>query len=531
MSPEDSPPLGPGSEEDRGWTSHLEAPTVHPEPILRIERLSKTFPGTRALNDVSLTIAVGEVHALVGANGSGKSTLIKILAGYHHADPGGRAWLDGEPFGLDGVMDGHNDRMRFVHQDLGLVLELGVMDNLALHHGFVRGRLGSIDWRAQARVARRLLDRFEVNVDLRKPLVEATPIERVIVAIVAALQGWEGGRGLLVLDEPTAVLPPHEVRRLCEIIAELRRSGTSVLYVSHRLDEIFQLADRVSVLRGGELVATASVSTLTPRLLASLMAGEDVDPDYRADAPAHGDPSVALEARDLRARYLRGASLMVRKGEVVGLAGLPGSGREELPYVVSGAIDAPASGWLRVPGVADEWLDVAKASSLRLPLVPADRGREGIVGEFSVRENLTLAVLGRLQPRLTLSRRRETALVREWVDRLQVRTAGIDAPISTLSGGNQQKVVLARALVRDPAILLLCEPTAGVDIHTRIAIYDLVAEQARRGLAVLVSSTDVEDLLAMCTRVVVLRDGIAARELGHDQLTQSMLVHAMEGTD
>jgi ribose transport system ATP-binding protein len=502
------------------------------QALLRIENLSKTFGGTRALIDASLDVRENEIHALVGQNGSGKSTLIKALAGYHHPDQGARAWFAGDPFELgSGLQHGH-DRLRFVHQDLGHVLELDVIDNLALRHAYVRGRLGNIRWAEQERTARGLLSRFGVDLDLRRPLAEATPVERVVVAIVAALQGWDGGHGVLVLDEPTAVLPPHEVAQLFELIGEVRRRGASVLYVSHRIDEIFQLADRVTVLRGGRVVTTEEVATLTPRALASLMVGADVDPDFRAEVPAASSAPAVLEARDLRGRYLRGVSFTLHAGEVLGVAGLAGSGSEELPYAVAGAAGRAASGQLRLPGRGGgQWLDIARSGLTGLALVPADRAREGVIAEFGVAENLTLPILGRLRMGFAHSRSREAALVRDWVERLQIRTAGPDAPISTLSGGNQQKVVMARCLALEPSVLVLCEPTAGVDIATRIALYELIAQQAERGLGVIVSSTDTGDLLAMCTRVLVFRDGAVARELSGNQITQATLHHAIEGTD
>src|SRR5215216_5539477 len=497
-------------------------------PVLRIAGLSKTFGATRALIDASLDIKPGEIHALVGQNGSGKSTLIKSLAGYHAPDPGGRAELDGASFDLGrSVPEG----LRFVHQDLGLVLELNAMDNLALHGGFARGAMGRVRWSEQESETRRVLARFGVDLDIHRPLAAATPVERTVVAIAAALQGWQGGSGVLVLDEPTAVLPHDEVERLFAMVREVRAAGTSVLYVSHRLDEIFELADRVTVLRGGRVIATRDVADIDAAQLASLMVGEDVDPDYRAPVAARPDAPVVLEARDVQGRWLRGVDLDVHRGEILGIAGLAGAGVLELPYVIAGCAPHPVSGQIRVPERSSEWSDVADAGDLGIALVPADRGREGIVAEFAVSENLSLSVLGRLGRRGRLDKRAEAELVERWTQRLGVVAAGPDAPISTLSGGNQQKVVVARCLVRDPALLVLCEPTAGVDIGTRVAIYDLIAELSRGGLTVVLSSSDAGDVLAMCTRVVVLRGGRVAAELGGDGLTEQALLSAMEGED
>jgi ABC-type sugar transport system ATPase subunit len=498
------------------------------EPALRVTHLSKTFPGTRALIDASIDVRAGEVHALVGQNGSGKSTLIKVLAGYHAPDPGAEAHFSGEPFAL-----GHTvpDGLRFVHQDLGLVLELNAMDNLALRGGFISGALGRIRWREQAEQTYRMLDRFAVELDIHTPLVEATPVQRTVLAITAALQGWEGGRGVLVLDEPTALLPRGEVERLFAMVREVKRAGTSVLYVSHRLDEIFEIADRVTVLRGGRVVTTLPVSEVNGRGLASLMVGEDVDPDYRAPVAAKSGSPVVLEVRDVRGHRLHGVDLDVHRAEILGLAGLAGSGIGELPYVMAGSARYPHTGRVRLTQRSSEWTDVADAASLDVPIVPADRGRDGVIAEFSVLENVSLSVLDRLGSRVKLAKREERALVSRWSEKLQIKSAGLDALISTLSGGNQQKVVVARCLVREPDLLVLCEPTAGVDIGTRVAIYDLIAGLARDGLAVVVASSDLGDLLAMCTRVVVLRDGRVAADLGADGLTQHALVRAIEGEE
>ena len=507
------------------YAPHHNGATPTP-PVLQIGGLSKTFGATRALIDASLDIRPGEIHALVGQNGSGKSTLIKTLAGYHAPDPGSHAELDGTPFNLGQAVP---DGLRFVHQDLGLVLELNAMDNLALHGGFAHGAMGRVRWREQAEDTHRVLARFGIDLDIHRPLAAATPVERTVVAIAAALQGWHGGSGVLVLDEPTAVLPHDEVERLFAMVREVRSAGTSVLYVSHRLDEIFELADRVTVLRGGRVIGTHAVSDIDAAGLASEMVGEEVDPDYRAPVAARPDAPVVLEARDVHGRWLRGVDLDVHRGEILGIAGLAGAGVLELPYVIAGCAPHAVTGRIRLPERSDEWTDASDARDLDIPLVPADRGREGIVAEFAVSENLSLSVLGRLGRRGHLDKRAEAQLVEEWTRRLGVVAAGPGAPIATLSGGNQQKVVVARCLVRDPALLVLCEPTAGVDIGTRVAIYDLIAELSRNGLTVVLSSSDAGDVLAMCTRVVVLRGGQVAAELGGDGLTEHALVSAMEG--
>jgi len=267
------------------------------------------------------------------------------------------------------------------------------------------------------------------------------------------------------------------------------------------------------------------------RGLASLMVGEDVDPDYRAPVAARPDAPVVLSLREVRGHRLRGVDLDVHRGEILGIAGLAGAGMQELPYVIAGRNRFEASGRIKLPQRSDEWLDVNAADSLGIPIVPADRAREGVVAEFAVRENLTLSILGRLGARGKLGLREERAVVEHWMQELGIVTAGSDALISTLSGGNQQKVVVARCLVSEPDLLVLSEPTAGVDIGTRVAIYDLIARLARGGLTVVVSSSDLGDLLAMCTRVVVLRDGRVATELGADGLTEHALVRAMEGDE
>ena len=501
--------------------------------VLQIEHLSKTFPGTRALDDMSLELRAGEVHALVGPNGSGKSTLIKILAGFHEPDPGAVGHWRGERIALGGAGVAA-DRLRFVHQDLGLVEELNAVDNIALVHGYQhRTPLGTIAWGAEAARAQELLARLGVtDVDVFSPVSKATPVDRTSIAIARALDGLEPGDGVLVLDEPTASLPPAEVKRLFAIVGELVAAGTAVLYVSHRMDEIFELADRVTVLREGRHVATRAVAGLAPRELSTLLVGHEI-----ADAPPSARPAAAvgeepaLEVRGLTASFIDGLSFAVAPGEIVGFAGLLGSGREEIPYAVAGALSPPASGAVRVRGVEVSALDPGEAQRHGIAFVPADRAREGSIGDFTVAENITLPRLSSFLRGRVLDAGRELGEVQRWIERLDIRPPLPGKRFPQLSGGNQQKAVVARALGLDPAVLVLAEPTAGVDIGARQLIYQLVRSTAESGLGVLVSSSDVEDLIALCDRVLVLREGRIVGELSPRQMTQANLLHAMEGAD
>jgi ribose transport system ATP-binding protein len=495
---------------------------------LRIEGLSKTFPGTKALDDVSLEIGDREIHALVGQNGSGKSTLIKVLAGYHRADPGARAWLGDEPFDLHEVAHERHKQLRFVHQDLGLILEFSAAENLALLGGFITGNARNVRWKAQQKRTRELLAPFDLRLPVNQPLGQATPVQRTVVAIAAALADWEGGQGVLVLDEPTAVLPPTDVDVLLNIVEGVRARGTSILYVSHRLDEVFRICDKVTVLRGGQVVASRPIQGLDTQALAELMVGSEVDAAYRAQLEEAHDKPIVLSARKVRGQFLDGVDVDLHEGEVLGIAGLPGSGRNELPYALAGALPG-STGQIQLAG--EDWAPLRKSAGFDIPILPADRAREAVVHEFSVGENISLSILSRLSTRGWVGRTAERDVIRDWIKTIEVKTAGRSALITTLSGGNQQKVMIARCLARDPRVIMLCEPTAGVDVGTRQAIYEFIADRARAGLSVVVSSSDTGDLLAICTRVLVMCNGKAVRELSGDEISEQTLLRAMEETE
>jgi ribose transport system ATP-binding protein len=505
-----------------------------PRAALRVRGLSKTFPGVQAVREVDLDVAVGTVHALLGHNGCGKSTLIKTLAGVHAPDPGAQAWIDDEVLQLGHPEEAERKGLRFVHQELGIVPELGAVDNVGFVVGFERDRFGRINWRRQAEVTAELLASFGFHMDPRRPLAEATPPERTAVAIVRAVAGWQKGRGVVVLDEPTASLPAHEVDELFRLIRNIRDTGTAVILVSHRLDEVMSIADHATVMREGRVVWDGPTAEMTTAAFVNLIANTEGDewrdePPNLPQHPAPADRNVAIEARDVVGRYLRGVDVRVRAGEVVGLAGLLGSGREELPYILAGAQTVGVTGTFTIDGETQAQLSIDRSRELGVALVPADRAREGVIGDFTTRENVSLAGLPQMATNGFVRPGGERGFARRWLDAVSADPNAAERRITTLSGGNQQKAVLARWLSVSPRVLLLSEPTAGVDVGARAVIYEELRRRADEGLAILVASSDVEDLLAVCDRVVVLRDGTVVKELERHDMTKPAIVGAMEG--
>jgi ribose transport system ATP-binding protein len=500
-------------------------------PRLALRGLTKSFGAFRALDDVDMALRPGEIRGLLGHNGSGKSTLIKCLSGFHRPDRVDVSW-NGEPIELEGLrQDGPGgSKVSFVHQTLGLVNELSAVDNLALHAGFRRSGRVRVDWKAQRRLAEAALEPFDFRADITRPLAEATPVERTIVGIAAALTDWDARGGVLVLDEPTAALPPSEVGVLLDIVGRLKRRGASVLYVSHRLAEVVEIADTVTVLRNGRVAADRPVGDMGQQELVGLMLGQAADEELAIQQrTARSDGAVRVQARGITGRYLRGADLDIAAGEIVGLAGLVDAGREELAVALGSPVREPGvSGRVRVDDGAEA--DVGRGRGGSAGYVPADRLNHGVIAQMTVTENLTLPVLDTFRRRGRLSRRAEREYARRWVRDLDVRGADDpDVPLGQLSGGNQQKVVIGRALGSSPPVLVMLEPTAGVDLAAKFAIYRYLEDRAEEGLSILVSSTDLEDLTALCDRVALLKDGVIGEQLVADEVTESRLVLAMEG--
>jgi ribose transport system ATP-binding protein len=493
-----------------------------PVPLLDIVSLSKTYPGQVALHRARLEVRSGEVHALVGQNGSGKSTLIKMLGGYVRPDHGARVLLDGEPVDLWHLDAGQRARIRIVHQDLGLVPTLSTIENLGLGRGYRTGAFGRIRWRAEAAAAQDALLRFGLAPDVRLPVAALSAAERAAVAIVRAMQDWDVSRpGLLVLDEPTASLDRGEVDALFREVRRVAELGAGVLFVSHVVEEVLGLADRVTVLRDARVVAQGRpTSTLDEESLVELIVGRSVDELYPAAAERSGRP--VLEAENLFGVSLRGVSLRVHAGEVVGVAGLVGSGRDELASALFGATPRFAGKVL----VDKEKVFASPRDSIRagMALVPADRKTLGLDPEHRLYEHIPLPRLAPVCGRVRLDHRRMRADAAAWATRLDVQPPLIDRRMEKFSGGNQQKAVLARWLRTEPRVLLLDEPTQGVDVGAKAAIYRFVADTAASGTAVLVASSDPEELVHLCDRVIVLRAGAIVAELSGPALTEERLV-------
>lgn len=487
---------------------------------LVLRGLSKTYSGQVALREVDLELKPGEVHALLGHNGSGKSTLIKVLAGYHHPDPGASAWLNGKPITLGSSSAAFG--MRFIHQDLGLVPDMSVIDNLALGESYTR-RWWLSD-RAEAVAARQLLRQFELTVDPHRPLRTLAPALQTVVAVARAMRGDLSKTSVLVLDEPTANLAKHETEILFEAIRRVREQNIAVLYVTHRVHEVFELADTVTVLRDGRRAITSPVDRISPDELVVHIAGRSLDGFHSAPTPASGEDPV-LRVSDIHGRDLHGVSFQLRRGEILGIAGISGSGRDALNQVLFG-IGELSTGEIVVGDTPLHQPSARCAITAGMAYVPPDRKTLSAIPSMLVRENLTL-------PRMNakslgwLSTRSESRDVLQWLNRLGVTPPAPNRTFSSLSGGNQQKVVLARWLRCGPRVLLLDEPTQGVDLAGKQAIYEALANAARSGIGVVVASSDTEELAEVCDRVLVLRGGrVAAALKSGSNLTTSAIVSA-----
>ncbi|MGP3959695.1 sugar ABC transporter ATP-binding protein [Nonomuraea sp. 3N208] len=496
----------------------------------------KTFAGVVALDHVTLSVRPGEVHALVGGNGAGKSTLVKVLSGVHQPDAGELRLL-GEPVRFAGPADAKRAGIATIHQETNLVPTMSVARNLLLGRE-PRGRLGLIGNTALHARAEELLAAYGLRVDVRRPLASLGEGARQLVALARAASA---DARLVIMDEPTSSLEHAELETLFGAVRRLREEGRSVVYVTHRLEELYGICDRVTVLREGRVVHTGPLAGLDRLRLVSLMLGRPFHPV--APAPRGGEPDEpadlpVLEAKGLtRHHVLDGVSLAMRAGEVIGLGGLLGAGRSETARAIAGALPVDA-GQVTVAGAAARTWPIGRGGAARkwsvrravragVGLVPENRKTEGIVPTLSVRDNIALAALPRLSRAGIVSDAQVDGIVATFMRRLGIQAVSPRQPAGELSGGNQQKVLLARWLAVHPKVLLLDEPTRGVDLATKLGMQALLDELAVDGLAILLISSDVAELVDNCDSVVVLRDGAITEQLTGPEVTEDRLLAAL----
>jgi ABC-type sugar transport system ATPase subunit len=483
---------------------------VMAELLLDMQKVSKTFPGVQALKAVNFSIGYGEIHGLMGENGAGKSTLIKILTGVYHRDKSsGNITFDGREINPLTPLQAQELGISTIYQEVNLVPYLSVSENISL--GREPRKRGFIDWNAVHKHAEEVLKDMGVNIDVRKPVNEYGTAIQQMTAIARSLSI---NAKLIVMDEPTSSLDGDEVKILFDVIRKLKEKQISVLFISHRIDEVFEITEKITILKDGELVGEYKTSELNKASLVSLMIGKDFD--YASLTRKEGvftGTEVLCGAKDIRqGTRLNGIDIAIRKGEVVGLAGLLGSGRTELAKILFGDT-SPDTGAIEVNGKAVRFKLPKDAIKFNFAFCSEDRKAEGIMPQMSVKQNMTMAYLPSISRLGIINGGREKELVGGFIDRLKIKTYSINQRMDTLSGGNQQKVLLGKWLCMKPDFIILDEPTRGIDVGAKAEIERLIREIASEGISVLMISSEMVELIRNCDRVAVIRDGKKLGEL------------------
>ena len=491
------------------------------QPLLELSHVSKSFPGVKALNDVRFEMRPGEIHALLGENGAGKSTLIKIISGVYRPDSGEMSF-DGKPVHFNNPREAQALGIATIYQELSLYPELSVAENIFMGHA-PRNKLGMVEWGAMRREAESILKSLDIHdMDVNRKVGTMTVGNRQRVEIAKALS--QNAR-ILIMDEPTAALTEADVEQLFRIVRLLRERDVGIIYISHRLEEVFILADRVTVLRDGQYVATKEVAATNSNELISMMVGRTIDNMFPKLDTTVGQ--AVLEVRNLvRMPLTRGVSLTVRRGEIVGLAGLVGSGRSELAQVIFGLTPAE-SGEILINERAVRIRNPGQAMRLGIAYVPEDRGTQGLIRQMRIRENISLAVLRQMVQGPLVDRGAERKLAQSMIDQLRIRAYSTEQVVNKLSGGNQQKVVVSKWLASKPKLLIMDEPTRGVDVGAKAEIHRLLSELAQQGLAILMISSELPEILGMSDRILVMREGKLVAEYSRAEATQENIAASM----
>nr|WP_049782821.1 sugar ABC transporter ATP-binding protein [Deinococcus geothermalis] len=494
---------------------------TEPQPVLALQHASKSFGPVRALSDVSLELYSGEAHALLGENGAGKSTLVKILSGVHRAD-GGELWVDGQLRVFHSPAEARDAGIAIIYQEPTLFPDLTVAENVLM--GRQPLRRGRIDRRAMLTHVGRILQELGVPLDPARPVRGLSIADQQLVEIAKALSFQAR---VLIMDEPTAALTGQETERLFRVVRTLRARGAAVLLITHRLEEAFAECQRFTIMRDGRWVSSGPAAAYTIDSVVRGMVGRDVRELYPKLPVTPGE--VALEVRGLSRRgVFRDVSFVVRRGEIVGLAGLVGAGRSEVARSIFG-IDPRDAGEVRVQGRTIPAGNTQAAMRAGIGLVPEDRRQQGLVMDLSIERNATLTVLNRLRRGWLMDRTAETQTASDWTSRLRLKAHRLTDPVSTLSGGNQQKVVLAKWLATGPAVLIVDEPTRGVDVGAKAEVHRTLAELAAGGLAVVMISSDLPEVLGMADRILVMREGALVGELSRQDASEEAVMYLATG--
>ena len=499
------------------------ATVAAPAPALEMRGITKTYPGVRALDGVDFTVRQGEVHALVGENGAGKSTLMKILAGAQPRDSG-EILLNGRPVIIDTPQRAMDLGIAIIYQEFNLVPYMTAAENIFLGRE-PRGALpGFVNFSTMYSEAQKIIDRLGVRLSVRTPVNRLSVAQQQMVEVAKAVSQKAK---IIAMDEPSATLTEHELENLFALIRQLKGEGVSIIYISHRLDEIFQIADRVTVLRDGHLVATKDVAETNREDVIRMMVGRELKEKIPKKPAPIGDPVLSVTGLE-RAGVLHDISFTVHKGEVVGIAGLVGAGRTEVARCIFGA-DPIDAGEIHVDGKRVDIRSPQDAIRLGIGLVTEDRKALGLVLGMAVRENVTLANLGFLSRLGFVNRRKEREVTNRLVSDLGIKTPGIEQLVQNLSGGNQQKVVLAKWLFTKSKVMIFDEPTRGIDVGSKVEIYQLMNRLAENGVGIVMISSELPEVLGMSDRIIVMHEGRIAGELSAREATQEAIMHLATG--
>lgn len=503
-----------------------EGPILSEQVLLQIQGLKKRFPGVLALDDVGFTVEKGEVHALMGENGAGKSTLIKIITGIYEKDEG-TMQFDGREVNFQNVKQAQDAGISTIYQELNLIPQLSVAENLFLGRQPVKN--GMVAWKHIYSQAEELLNDLGIHVDVKKRLNTYSTAIQQMVAIARAVSLKAK---LMIMDEPTSSLGDKEVEILFGLVRKIKSQGIATIFVSHRLDEIFEICDKATILRDGKLVETLPISKLTKLDLITKMIGRDAgDVVNRRVERRKISSEILFEAKNVtRGIKVRGIDLTIRKGEIVGLAGLLGAGRTEFARTVFAA-DKMEKGTIYIEGKAVSLRTPRAAVKRGIGFLSEDRKAEGIIPNLSVRENMTLTILPSVSKATWIRKKAENEKVRYYSEKLRVKTPGYEQSIGNLSGGNQQKVILARWMATAPKLLILDEPTRGIDVGTKAEIEQLIQEMAKQGISILLISSELEELVRNCDRIAVIQDGRKISELTGDEMSEEAIFQALSASD